>query len=163
MTESCPGCGLCVAAGRAGCQALYDGLAARALANPAFARWQVLAFDSYCMQHLETYCQSPKSYAAHLTRLCCGLEYNGDAQVYAAIQRWLNGAIVLDKPARLNHLGSLTVEHAAGDFSAEAFGQRVLAWARNVWEAYTPQHELARAWIDSARQTRFKLKGEQNR
>ncbi|GAC1654933.1 MAG: hypothetical protein NVS4B8_30120 [Herpetosiphon sp.] len=38
------------------------------------------AFDAYCMQHIEPYCHSAKSYAAHLTRLCCGIEYGGDGQ-----------------------------------------------------------------------------------
>ena len=149
MPEECPGCGLRVAGSRAGCQALYDRLAARALNSPAFAGVQPLAFDAYCMQHLEPYCRSAKSYAAHLTRLACGLEYGGDPRVYAAIQRWMNGAVALSKPARLAHLGSLRVADASAE-DAAAYQRQVRAWAENVWEAYRPQHALAREWITSA-------------
>ena len=68
---TCPACGAVVAGGRAGCQAVFDELTARAYADLAYASTRNLAFDAYCLQHLETYCHSAKSYAAHLTRLCC--------------------------------------------------------------------------------------------
>jgi hypothetical protein len=150
MPERCPGCGLAVADGRKDCQAIYAELAARALSDPEYARHQNIVFDTYCMQHLEIYCQSAKSYAAHLTRLCCGLEYAGDPYVYTAIQRWLNGPVNLVKPALLHPLGSLTIAYIPGASCVEKFAQRVQVWAENVWEAYEPQHELARAWIQSA-------------
>lgn len=50
------------------------------------------------MQHPDTYCRSAKSCAAHLTRLRRGLEHGADPKVYRAIQRWLNGAVALEKP-----------------------------------------------------------------
>jgi hypothetical protein len=153
MPDHCPGCGLPVTGGRVGCRALYDRLAARALSDPVYARYQICAFDTYCMQHLESYCQSAKSYAAHLTRLCCGLEHAGDPHVYSAIQHWLNGTVNLVKPALLTDLGSLTVAHITNNTSADGFAHQVHAWAENVWEAYTPQHELARTWIESALQS----------
>jgi hypothetical protein len=68
-----------------------------------------LAFDAYCMQHLEQYRRSAKSYAAHLTRLCCGLEYDGDPQVYEAIQKWLNGTVDIKKPEAPGPRGAMTV------------------------------------------------------
>jgi predicted amidophosphoribosyltransferase len=87
-----------VVGGRDGCQAVFDELTARAYADVAYASVRDLAFDAYCMQHLDSYCRSAKSYAAHLTRLCCGLEYQGDPKVYEAIQKWLNGAVKIEKP-----------------------------------------------------------------
>jgi hypothetical protein len=150
MTETCPGCGLIVAGGRQGCQGLYDETAARALADPAYTPAQNLAFDAYCMQHLDTYCRSAKSYAAHLTRLCCGIEYAGDPAVYVAIQRWLNGKSNLVKPTNLPKPGNWTIQDVTGALDADSFLLKVRAWAHDVWQAYAPQHADAHEWIHSA-------------
>ena len=146
----CPDCGAPVAGGREGCQALFDELSARAYGDLRYAAVQPLAFDTYCMQHVQRYCRSAKSYAAHLTRLCCGLEYGGDPEVYAAIQKWLNGPSALQKPPVLSHLGDMTVMgvRAAGD--VDEYKQCVREWAMNVWGAYASQHEIARTWIKAA-------------
>jgi hypothetical protein len=144
-----------VAGGRAGCQALMDELTARAYGDLRYAAVQTLAFDTYCMQHAQRYCVSAKSYAAHLTRLCCGLEYGGDLQVYAAIQKWLNGPARTEKPRVLGDFGPMTVadvraadSRAAGD--VEAYKRLVRQWAESVWSAYASQHELAHQWIQAA-------------
>jgi Family of unknown function (DUF5946) len=71
----CPECGVLVDGRRASCQVLFDELSAQAYADLQYAASQQLAFDTYCMRHVDPYCRSAKSYAAHLTRLCCGLEY----------------------------------------------------------------------------------------
>lgn len=63
------------------CQALFDELALLAYSDPGYAAVHSLAFDAYCMQHPQRYCVSTKSYAAHLARLCCGLEYEGDPDI----------------------------------------------------------------------------------
>jgi hypothetical protein len=148
--ERCPACGAIVAGGRDGCQTVFDELTARAYADFAYASVRDLAFDTYCLQHLESYCRSAKSYAAHLMRLCCGLEYDGDPQVYEAIQRWLNGAAKIEKPQVLSQLGSLTVIDVCEASNAENHVRLVRAWAANVWEAYRSQHDLAHAWIRAA-------------
>jgi Family of unknown function (DUF5946) len=93
----------------AGCQALYDALAVPGAGALGLSARRDLALDAYCMQHPDTYCRSAKSYAAHLTRLCCGIEYGGDLQVYRAIQRWLNGAVPLEKSEVLSARGQMTV------------------------------------------------------
>jgi len=111
---------------------------------------QNLAFDAYCLQHPETYCRSAKSYAAHLTRLCCGLEYDGDPAVYAAIQRWLNGAVPLEKPEVLARRGTLTVADVARARDGQEYIERVRAWAENVWAAYATQHDRAHTWLRAA-------------
>lgn len=151
MTDDrCPACGALVRGGRDGCQALFDELTAQALAHPAYAVRRELAFDAYCMQHLESYCRSAKSYAAHLTRLCCGLAHGGDPKVYAAIQKWLNGAVKLEKPPVLAQLGSMTVVDVRQARTAEEHARLVSDWATTVWEAYRSQHAIAHAWIAAA-------------
>jgi hypothetical protein len=151
----CPDCGAPVAGGRAGCQALYDALAvpgSGALGGPnrLGGMRRDLAFDAYCMQHPDTYCRSAKSYAAHLTRLCCGLEYGGDPQVYRAIQRWLNGVVPLEKPEMLAERGQMTVADLQAASSPQEMERLGQAWAEDVWEAYASQHALARQWIQIA-------------
>lgn len=147
--EHCPSCGAAVAGGQAGCQTLYDELSVRAYAG-SYAAGRDLGFDAYCMQHVETYCRSAKSYAAHLTRLCCGIEFGGDPQLYAALQRWLNGPVVLQKPALLMQLGELTIVDVYSASSPAEYLERVQAWATAVWVAYASQHALARAWVQQA-------------
>ena len=148
--DRCPECGAAVAGGRAGCQAIWDEIAARGYSDRAYAGLHDLAFDAYCMQHPGTYCVSAKSYAAHLTRLCCGVEHGGDRQVYAAINRWLNGRVQLEKPAVLSERGSLTVASLQAARDADEHRQRVQAWAKDVWQAYATQQDLARSWIRAA-------------
>ena len=140
-----------MAGGRAGCQALYDALAVPGSGGPGLSPRRDLAFDAYCMQHPGTYCRSAKSYAAHLTRLCCGLEYGGDPQVYRAIQRWLNGVVPLEKPEVLAKRGRTTVADLQVAATRQEMERLAQAWAEEVWKAYTPQHEIARGWIRLAR------------
>jgi hypothetical protein len=116
----------------------------------AYASVRDLSLDAYCMQHLESYCCSAKSYAAHLTRLCCGVEYDGNPRVYEAIQHWLNGAAKIERPQVLGQLGSMTVVDVRNAPDAEEHIRLVRAWAANVWAAYRSQHDLAHAWITAA-------------
>jgi hypothetical protein len=148
--EKCPACGALVPGGRDGCQSVFDELTAHAYADVAYASVRDLAFDAYCMQHLETYCRSAKSYAAHLTRLCCGIDYGGDPRVYEAIQHWLNGSVKIAKPQVLNQLGTMTVMDVRDASRAEEHIRRMRAWAANVWDAYRGQQDLAHAWIKAA-------------
>jgi uncharacterized protein DUF5946 len=148
--DHCPACGAAVAGGRAGCQALWDEIGARAYGDPGYAASHDLAFDAYCMQHPEHYCRSAKSYAAHLTRLCCGLEQGGDRGVYAAIQRWLNGAVVIEKPEAPGERGRMTVADLRATHNVEEHTRLAHDWAASVWEAYAAQHDMARAWMRAA-------------
>ncbi len=148
--EKCPACSATVEGGRTGCQALWDEIAAQAYSDIRYAAVRDLAFDAYCMQHLETYCRSAKSYAAHLSRLCCGIEYGSDPTIYAAIQKWLNGAVSIEKPPTLPYPGRLTVADVHAARTAEEQVKLAHAWAENVWEAYAVQHDIARLWIKAA-------------
>lgn len=148
--DKCPDCGAWVTGGQTGCQAMYDEIAVRAYTDLHYAAVRDLAFDTYCMQHPDTYGRSAKSYAAHLTRLCCGVEYGGDLAVYAAIQKWLSGRVALEKPEILSFRGSMTIADVWAAQTAETHVKVVQAWARNVWQAYASQHQMARAWVRAA-------------
>jgi hypothetical protein len=151
IAENCPECGAPAVGGRAGCQALYEAVAVTEAGPAGLGPLRDLAFDAYCMQHPETYCRSAKSYAAHLTRLCCGLEADGNPQTYRAIQRWLNGLVPLNKPeVLLTRRGRLTVADLQAAGSSRELQTLARQWAEAVWQAYTPQHELARAWLRQA-------------
>ncbi len=143
-------CGACVRTGRAGCQAVFYEIAALAYRDPSYGRLHNLVVDAYCMQHVETYCKSAKSYAAHLARLCCGIEFQGNREAYAAIQQWLDGAVSLEKPQTLSYVGNLTIIDVRAARSAQEHSRLVHNWSQNVWEAYTEQHELARTWVRQA-------------
>jgi hypothetical protein len=148
--DKCPDCGASVVGGRAGCQALFDEITAQALGDLRYATVHPLAFDAYCMQHADSYGVSAKSYAAHLTRLCCGLEYSGNPTICAAIQKWLNGTVEIEKPVVLSYRGRLTVVDVRAARNVEEHKQRVREWAESVWEAYSSQHDLAHTWIEAA-------------
>lgn len=145
----CPACGAPLG-GRAGCQAAFDALSAASWTSPARGSVHHLLVDAYCMQHPEDYCRSAKSYAAHLAGLCCGVESGGDSRLYWTIARWLDGARELTKPAVPSARGMVTVADAAGATNDAAYAAHVRVWARAVWAAYSPQHELARTWLRAA-------------
>lgn len=135
--------------------------ATRAYIDLRYAPARDMAFDAYCMQHLSTYCRSGKSYAARLTRLCCGLEHGGSQTVYFAIQRWLDGMVVIDRPEPPIHLGTLTVADALAASDVEEYTKHVQAWAGDVWAAYSAQHELVHSWIQLAMSRRKSIPDQQ--
>jgi hypothetical protein len=150
MTQDrCPSCGAAVAGGRAGCQSLFDELSAAAYNDVRRASMHQLLVDAYSMQHPEEYGRSGKSYAAHLMRLCCGVELKADPATYESIRRWLDGGRTIAKPALLTVRGAVTVADVAR-VADDAYAAAVRDWARVVWTAYSDQHALAREWVDSA-------------
>jgi len=148
--DRCAECGAAIAGGREGCQTLYDALSARARTDMAYAPTLRLAFDTYCMQHPETYCRSAKSYAVHLMGLCCGIDFGESPAIYAAIQRRVNGRVSLRKPPVLTERGAMTVRDIASAATASAHSEAVHLWAATVWASYHTQHALAHEWIASA-------------
>jgi hypothetical protein len=112
-----------------------------------------LLIDTCAMQHPGRACKSAKSYAAHFTGLCCGVEYAGSAKVYTAIQKWLDGPaerIGLSRPQEPEYRGRLTLRHVYGIEARASFELRLREWANAVWDAYASQHEIARQWISNA-------------
>jgi hypothetical protein len=102
--DPCPSCGGRLG-GRAGCQSVFDQVSAAAWTSPAKRAVHNLVVDTYAMQHPDEYCRSPKSYAAHLTGLCCALESASDPKMYWAIPRWLDGPASIEKPTVLSRRG----------------------------------------------------------
>ena len=149
-TENCPDCGAPVSGGREGCQRLFNELGARSYENPGYAAVHELLVDAYCLQHPEPYCHSAKSYAAHLTRMCCGIERGGDRKIYRAIHIWLSGPAKIEKPEVLSLRGELTIAHVQSARNVEEHQKFVREWAESVWKAYAPQHALARHWLSAA-------------
>ena len=147
----CAGCGLEIAGGTDGCQALFDQFRLRESAELArdYASTR-LTIDIYSVQHPDRYCVSAKSLAAHLTGLCWAVERGGSGAGLQAMQRWLNGSVPLDKPVIPKDRGQLTVADVAGAADQAAYDAALDRWARSTWEAYSPLHEIARHWIDEA-------------
>lgn len=148
--ERCPECGAIVEGGAAGCEALFNELGARDFSDPRYGATHELLVDAYCLQHPERYCRSAKSYAAHLTRMCCGIERGGKREIYAAIPRWLSGPAKVERPQTLAQRGAMTVADLRSAQTPEEHATFVREWAANVWQAYAPQHEIARRWLDAA-------------
>ena len=141
----CTSCGAPLG-GREGCQAQFDRLSAKAWETPVRAVVHNMVVDTYAMQHPEDYCVSAKSYAAHLTGLCCGLEHPGDHKLYWQIPRWLDGPSTLVKPPVLDVRGRKTIITIA-DVADGAYQSAVRQWAAAVWAAYESQQYLARGWL----------------
>jgi hypothetical protein len=157
VDSRCTECGAKVPAEFTSCDELFMSiltpLGLRGMESPDAAALGRLIVDTFGMQHPQRSCKSAKSYAAHFTGLCCGVEYNGAQSVYAALQRWLNGsaeAIGIIRPTEPDHRGTLTIRYIYDAETEAEFAARVHEWAKTVWEAYSSQHEIAREWIRKA-------------
>ncbi len=86
-----------------------------------------------------------------MSGLCCQVEHGGELAVQAAVQKWLNGRLDLQKPGLLAERGSLTVLDVRQACDPAGHRRRVEAWAENVWAAYAEQQAIARVYIQAAR------------
>jgi len=157
VDSKCTECGAQVPDEFASCDELFMSilvpLGLRWEESPDIAVLHRLIVDTFGMQHPKRSCKSAKSYAAHLTGLCCGVEYNGAPSVQAALQMWLNGpaeAIGITRPTEPDYRGTLTIRHVYDAETEAEFAARVHEWAENVWEAYSSQHEIAQSWVRKA-------------
>ena len=154
MDDSSPDltCQLCGAAlgGTEGCVAQSHALLVQAQQDARYAGVYRVAFDAFCMQHPERYGVSAKSYAAHLMGLCRGIEHGDSPNSYWAIPASLNKPRDIHKPPLLNNRGSFTIADVPTGAPPEEYAARVRAWAESVWQAYAPQHAIAREWLKQA-------------
>ena len=148
--ESCPLCGAPVG-GRQACQDIFNELSARAWSTPGRGSVHNLVVDTYAMQHSEEYGRSVKSFVAHLTALCCGVEAAGDGGLYWQIPRWLDGHVDLARPHDLPHRGSMTIADVRNPAREEEYPELVRRWASDVWQAYGSLHGTAREWLEAVR------------
>lgn len=110
-----------------------------------------LVVDSYCLQHPASYCRSPKSMAAHLAGLCCGLEFGGHPKVYGALQRWLSGPREdLSRPTPPDGRAGTGVGDVRRSIGTSDFVATVERWAAEVWEHWRPHQPYARQCVQSA-------------
>jgi len=149
--DRCPECGAQVKGGRGGCQALFDEITYAMGEEPRIAALHRLALDTYCMQHVESYCESAKSYAAHLVGLWWGVHHLDDPAPAAPALNFLNRNLQLVKPPILSKRGSITLPalmaayHESGD--VDQFVNDVRDWSKEVWDAYASQHEIVQKWL----------------
>lgn len=149
--DICEDCGALVPDGKAGCLKIFEEVIAKEFGDYRYARTHRLTVDAYSLQHPEPYMRSGKSFAAHLTGMCAALEYDATLEINRAVQKWLNGPRVVDKPTRLpDHRGELTILHVRAEIDPEEHHKRVREWARSVWRAWREYHDLAKQWISEA-------------
>lgn len=158
MTEErCAGCGIALAPfdgpthryieSSPACWALYGELLAREFSDPLYFTAHRLSVDAYAAQHPGRESrQSTQSVAVHLMSLYAIFERGmPPAAVTPLLDRFVKaGGYEWMPPPPLR--GRLTVAHplAAGD--AVEHGRRVTEWARDVWEAWGPQHGTIARW-----------------
>ena len=150
--DCCPECGAHVKGGRGGCQSLFDEITYAMTEDLRIASIYRLALDTYCMQHVESYCESAKSYAAHLIGLSWGVSHLDSPAPVTPLLGVLNRNTKLVKPPILSKRGSITLPdlitayHKSGD--VDVLVQAVRQWSKVVWEAYASQHEIVQDWLN---------------
>lgn len=154
MIAPCAGCGLLVEGGTAGCRKLFEELCGREWDSPISYRVHRMTVDAYCLQHPDEYCASAKSFAAHLTGLCCAIEHKSHPNVLRGLQHWLSGTPDILKPSLPVHHGSLIVMEVYREKDPVPQMLAVNRWAQSTWEAYAELHPIARDWITRALERR---------
>ena len=142
-------CGL---SSRTKCKEIFETILLKEFSNFRYAKVHRLTVDAYSLQHPDVYMKSAKSYAAHLTGMCCAIEYGNDPELLRLLQKWLNGKKHLVRPKNLKNFGHLTISHVADAKNSSEHERLVREWANDVWNAYQVYHELAKNWIDTAKQ-----------
>lgn len=149
--DICEECGAVVAEGKAGCLKVFEEVLAREFSDYRYGKIHRLTVDAYSLQHPEAYMRSGKSFAAHLTGMCAALEYEDPLAINQAVQKWLSANPKIDKPAEIpEQRGDLTITHIHSARDADEHIKRVREWARDVWDAWSEHHDLARRLISEA-------------
>jgi len=120
------------------CMKHLDIILAREFSDFRYAKFHRLTIDTYSLQHPDPYMTSAKSFAAHLTGMCCAMEYDNKRNLLRILQQWLNGKKQLEKPELLDNVGSMTISHVvdAGDGTEHA--RRVNEWAESTSGMHMP-------------------------
>jgi hypothetical protein len=128
---------------------MFDELIAREFSDYRYARLHRLTVDTYALQHPEQFMRSAKSFVAHLTGMCAAMEKDDVAWINRAVQEWLNGPKMIERPADVPtaRRGELTVVEVLAVDDPAQYLQRIREWARGTWEAWSTHHALAREWI----------------
>ena len=140
----------CGIASKEKCRELFDATLVKEFSDILYARVHRLTVDTYSLQH-PSYIETAKSFAAHLTGMCCTMKYGNDRALMKTLQHWLNGKIQLEKPPLLRKVGSLTIAHIAEAKDGKEHAKLVEEWANDVWNAYAVYHRLAKDWVEQAK------------
>ena len=133
------------------CHDLFQKTIEKEFANVLYGKNHRLNVDAYALQHPDQYMKSSKSYAAHLTGACVFFEYDNDRDLLRTLQQWLSGNKQLDKPPLLDFFGDLRITHVIQAETPPDHARLVTEWAASAWEAYAPQHKVARQWVEQAK------------
>jgi hypothetical protein len=136
-----------------GCWAAYGRVLTREYSDRRFFDVHRLTVDSYAVQHPgRPSRQAIQSVGVHLVRLCLFLEHGlapekaNDAMLAAARRKaefhWL------EPP---DSLGPITVADFALGAGVEEHKARVVAWANQMWEVWSPHRETVREWAAAGR------------
>jgi hypothetical protein len=149
--DVCEDCGAVVAEGRVGCLKIFEEILAKEFSDYRYGRIHRLTVDVYSLQHPDNYMRSGKSFAAHLTGMCVALEGGDALSTNRLVQKWLSTNPHVEKPARIpERRGDLTITYIHSAADADEHIERVRAWARGVWAAWSEHHDLARRLISEA-------------
>lgn len=139
-----------------GCWQAYGELLARGYGGgsdgPGYGPVHRLVVDTYAAQHPGVPGkQSSQSVAAHLFILCLVLERGVDPSfatraIIHFVEKYKERGFEWVEPPP--SLGDLTVLDVIGATSASDHNQRVMRWAKSVWEAWKPHHDKVHAWAD---------------
>jgi hypothetical protein len=134
------------------CKRHFEVILAKEFSDFRYMSIHRLTVDAYSLQHPDPYMLSAKSFAAHLTGMCCFMECGGNRDLLRTLQQWLGGRREdLEKPELLKDLGELTIAHVIEATDGAGHERRVEEWAADIWRAYAVYHDLARDWIETAR------------
>jgi hypothetical protein len=133
------------------CKEFFDGTLVKEFSDIHFVSVHRLTVDTYSLQHPEQYMVSVKSFAAHLTGMCCAMEYGNDSELLRTLQQWLNGKAQLQKPDLIRNVGNLKITHIVKAKDGKDHAMLVQEWARDVWDAYGVYHPLVREWVEKAK------------
>jgi hypothetical protein len=158
-TSACPGCGLVqpehsgpahpyIGASPA-CWALYGRLMAREFSDLALFRVHQMSTDTYAVQHPGSpERRSIQSVALHLMTLCLVVERGADPLDGSRLHNRMAGRRDFHwlEPPQPN--GSITVADVLQAKGPAEHRRVVAAWARDVWDAWSPHRQTVLGWIE---------------
>jgi hypothetical protein len=136
--------------GREACQKLFDEVIALQFSDPTYSSANRTAVDCYCLQHPVAYCASFKSFAAHLTGLCCAMTHDADPEMMRAVHMGLDTRQDRSRPPFVERRGELTIDSVHRTADAAGHHAAVRAWANSLWDAWAEYHELAEQLLREA-------------
>ena len=133
------------------CWALFGELLAREFQDPDYFGVHQLTVDAYAVQHPGSpERRSIQSVGLHLMTLCLIVEDGADPADGPALHKRFVRRVEFTwlEPPRPN--GRLTVADTVGSRTPDEHAEAVMAWGRDVWDAWAPHHATVRGWIEQS-------------